>query len=82
MATSAELRALMAVSCTYCGAGVGVRCGRTLGNLTIRPTTLDGESHDARWRAAGLGAATVLAERVPRAEPVLVAAGDLDERPW
>jgi hypothetical protein len=82
MATSAEMTALLAVPCPYCGAPRGTKCGRTVGKFVTHPTTLDGESHDARWQRAGLGGATVLSERVAeRRAPALVASAVV-ERPW
>lgn len=56
MATSEQMRALLSVTCSWCGAGPGQRC-TTGGKYPRVPTTLDGESHDARWRTAlGSGA--------------------------
>lgn len=88
MATKAEERALLAVACPWCGAGVGTRCGRQVGRYRTTPSTLDGGSHDARWLKAGLGpapviSAAVLAHREPQEPPLLVAsAAAQEERPW
>lgn len=101
MATRDQLRALLAVACPWCGAAVQEPCSapgsrspyvegpRRTDRRPIR--TLDGGSHDARWRRA-LGepapvrAEVVIEEHRPgqvvpvrEAEPELVGAGD---RPW
>jgi hypothetical protein len=101
MATREQLRALLAVACPWCGAAVQEPCSapgsrspyvegpRRTDRRPIR--TLDGGSHDARWRRA-LGepapvrAEVVIEEHRPghavpvrEAEPELVGAGD---RPW
>lgn len=53
MATMQERRALLAHPCPWCGAGPRQECGTVLRNGVRRPiTTLDGNAHDARWRAA------------------------------
>lgn len=83
MATTAEVEALLAVRCSYCGAAKGTKCGREVGALIVRPTTLDGESHEARWQRAGLGAAAVLSERVAeRQTPAPSADLAVLDRPW
>lgn len=71
MATPEQRRALLAVACPWCRAGVGEPCGLrsredtdTEGGRRTRPvrrvTTLDGGCHDARWNAALGTAARVL----------------------
>ena len=84
MTTAAEMRALLAVSCPWCGAGPGTRChARRAGGAFVPPSTLAAESHDARWQAALGRPAAVIADA-----PTLVAAGanrrraPLPERPW
>jgi hypothetical protein len=84
VASAAEVKALLAVVCPFCGAPKGTPCGRSSKGYVTRPTTLDGEAHDARWQAARLGPAPVLSERLAerRDAPVLVASAPLDDRPW
>lgn len=69
MATVDERTALMTVTCPHCGAGPLQACftlGRSHGRDVRLPiTTLDGGSHDARWRAALGRSAPVIVERVP-----------------
>jgi len=70
MATTAERTALLAVTCTHCGAGTGDACyklSRRHGRDVRLPiTTLDGGSHDARWVAALGRGAPVLVGAVVR----------------
>jgi len=89
MATRQQVAALMAVACPFCGSAAGEPCGRKVKGGVIRPHTLDGEAHDARWQRANLGGASVLSgkvveRRAPRQTPeqVLVASGAVIERPW
>jgi hypothetical protein len=57
MATREEMDALLAVTCPWCGAAVGEHCFVRFGKTIARPSTLDGESHEARWqRALGMNA--------------------------
>lgn len=95
MATPAEIRALLATPCPWCGAWVGSEC-RVSGVRNPRigrkgPSTLDGRCHDARWQAA-LGR-PALVVRVPERrvdaedEPRRGTVAVLDppnerERPW
>lgn len=82
MATSAEIKALLAVTCPWCGAKPGEKCSARFGKTTHPLTTLDGESHDARWQSAlGRGAKVtpttdMLAASAARHQPPRV------ERPW
>lgn len=65
MATKAQRDALLGVPCKWCGAQVGERCRVRIGRrIVVAPTTLDGESHDARWLAALGSPARVLGEAV------------------
>ena len=64
MATKAQLDALLGVPCSWCGARVGERCRVRIGRRLLAPTTLDGESHDARWLAALGSPARVLGQAV------------------
>lgn len=53
--------ALLGVPCSWCGAREGERCRVRIGRrLIVAPSTLDGESHDARWLAATGAPARVL----------------------
>jgi len=91
MATADEMKALMSVPCSWCGAKPGVRCFVRTRNRQRVPSTLDGESHDARWqRALGVDA-RVLSSAVDKItgrdgvrspDPVLVGAVALADRPW
>jgi len=77
MATKAQMDALLAVPCPWCGVPVGERCRVRIGKqLVVAPTTLDGESHDARWLAATGSPARVLTGAVAerRGLPALAAA--------
>jgi hypothetical protein len=49
MATSEQRQKLLGVACTWCNALPGQEC-HTFRNRPV--TTLDGWSHDARWRTA------------------------------
>lgn len=71
MATTEQRRALLSVTCSWCGAGVGEVCTLRIAQTVDaeggqrrqapRPlTTLDGGCHDARWQRAGLGPAPVI----------------------
>jgi hypothetical protein len=102
MATAAQRQALLAIPCPHCSASVGEMCG--VARVTPRDgeggkrrersrplTTLDGGCHDARWQAAGLGAARVLTEALAEAQqrPVSAVAAPqaaelvtVGERPW
>lgn len=98
MATPEQMKALLAVPCTWCGASPGQRCFVKVGRRVTVPSTLDGESHDARWqRALGMQARVLTAlveERRParhtQDEPVAVGATvtaatpkrQRIERPW
>ena len=65
MATKAQMDALLSVPCKWCGARIGERCHVRLGRrIIVAPTTLDGESHDARWLAATGVPARVLGQAV------------------
>jgi hypothetical protein len=53
MATKEQMAALLATACPWCGAAQGQRCKVRIGSRHVTvPTTLDGESHEARWQAA------------------------------
>lgn len=84
MATKEQMKALLSVACPWCGAGVGQRCQVTTarGRMVLTPTTLDGESHDARWKSALGLPSRVLTTQVDRlvGRESLAAAGA--ERPW
>lgn len=93
MATVEQRQALMAVTCSWCGAGVDEPChvrkaatidtagGRRRPQL-LAITTLDGGSHDARWqKALGVGAPVVQAAVAERTDRELVDAGQ-ETRPW
>lgn len=68
MATSQERRALLSITCPWCGTGPGAECvAASVHRLPpgmkprrVRPArvrSLDGGCHDARWQAAlGRGA--------------------------
>lgn len=77
MATKAQMDALLAVPCPWCGVPAGERCRVRIGKqLVVAPTTLDGESHDARWLAATGSPARVLTGAVAerRGLPALASA--------
>lgn len=79
MATKAQMTALLAVRCTWCGAQPGTRCQvRVRGRQNYVPSTLDGESHDARWQAALGMSAPVLTASVHDMLGLAASA----ERPW
>ncbi len=92
MATTAEREALLAVSCGWCSAKPGEECHN--GTKARRPiTSMDGNAHDTRWRAATGHAGVVTLERPiesapvpttrPDREPVSVgAAMPVMDRPW
>lgn len=101
MATSEQRTHLLAVACPWCKAAPGEVCtvaGRVQGDPRTERgrrgrqagiSTLDGGCHDARWQAAGLGAAAVVTERVAqlhnRGEGQLVpafAGAAPTDRPW
>ena len=95
MATPEQRRTLLATACPWCHAQPGNVCTRGRGGKRDveggvrkqRPllvTTLDGGCHDARWQAAGLGTAPVVAERVRELHPVAAGppVGPVADRPW
>lgn len=98
MATPDQIRALLAVPCDWCRADIGEACftpiRRQHGRVIRLPvTTLDGESHQARWhRSLGVDAAVlsaVVAERQSSGAsdedddtPVQPALVDAVFRPW
>lgn len=110
MATTDERQALLAITCPWCAAAPGEVCsmpapggrarrdneGGIRRERRIPISTLDAGCHDARWLAAGLGSAPVLAAVVaehqavdlPRVqEPAMAGAGapsaaSAGERPW
>jgi hypothetical protein len=66
MATTAQIEVLMSVPCRWCGAGIGKPCqvrGKTNGR-SIKPSSLDGDSHDRRWQDAFGTPAPVVLGRV------------------
>jgi hypothetical protein len=90
MATPRQLESLLSVTCPWCGAEPGKRCHvRASSKRPLRPTTLDGEAHDARWQVALSMPAPVLAGRVaeyresytdPDAAPISNVM--VEDRPW
>lgn len=82
MATTAEIAALMAKPCPWCGVRPGVRCqagtarvtggdsggGQRIREVPMPVTTLDGGFHDARWREALGRPAGVVSAALPAAE--------------
>lgn len=87
MATAAEMRALLATSCPWCSAAPGEKCRVRRGKQYVTVTTLDGESHDARWQSALGRGAKVLgeAEILKSQQRQTLAAGGQPQRiekPW
>jgi hypothetical protein len=67
MASKAQMDALLAVGCRWCGVGAGERCKVRIGSRWVTvPSTLDGESHDLRWQDALGMSARVLSAEVAR----------------
>jgi len=80
MATKEQMKALLSVACTWCGAQPGTKCFvRVGGKQQSVPSTLDGETHDARWQRALGMTAPVLRSQV---EVYGLAASGASERPW
>lgn len=80
MASATDRAALLAVSCSWCGAAPGEEC-RVRGTGTesakgtrryspLYLTTLDGGAHDARWQTALSRPAEVITAAVPHPAPV------------
>lgn len=112
MATPEQRAALLAIPCPWCAATPGELCSTPApGGRARRDTeggvrrgarspirTLDAGCHDARWQAAGLGTAPVVAGVVARLhepedgasrgrQPVMAGSGgpgnlSVGERPW
>lgn len=90
MATTTEMRALLAVACPWCNAKPGEKCVTRRGKTLVPITTLDGESHDMRWQAAtGRGAGVIQEAEVLRQRRALaakakgsLAAAAKVPRPW
>lgn len=78
MATSEQRQKLLAVACSWCNALPGQEC-RTHRQRPV--TTLDGWSHDARWRAALGVSAPVIEEAVRLHQQRPVGPGDDDSGP-
>jgi len=86
MATASEMRALLATSCPWCSASPGEKCRVRRGKQFVPVTTLDGESHDARWQAALGRGAKVLGEadilKSQRVQALAASGRPRVERPW
>lgn len=95
MATAAQMRALLSVTCPHCGAGPHSYCYVKSGGQRKPITSLDGRSHEARWQAAlGLPARVAEGWQPPPRRAVRVSAQTRetvpvrraeeapDERPW
>lgn len=78
MATKEQMKTLLSVACTWCGAQAGTKCFVRVGGRQQVPSTLDGETHDARWQKALGMTAPVLRAQVEYS----LAASGASERPW
>ena len=94
MATEQQMQALLATACPWCGVPPGRKCEVRIGSRHVTvPSTLDGESHEARWQAALGLPARVMSEQLaarfgwdakPQTEEEVAMPGRVAvlEKPW